>query len=252
MLELSNLSMRYQNHQVFSGVSVSIDPKGITALIGLNGSGKSSLLRLLMGLERISTGEITIDGKYITQLRPDERSTYFSLLDSSTRPVFSIDVDDLIKLGGRRHENAQRSKLFKEVVEGFELGNLLNRNALTLSSGEMQRTLLAHTLMGTAPITLLDEPFTHLDWAHQERSVQFLKNWSRSKNLGFLITLHELNWVPVLTERVLVLGQQKILASGPADQVFADERVLGEFAFSAQIDQNPLDGTKRLTLAKRS
>jgi len=251
MLELNDLSLRYKSLNVLENLSVAIDSKNITALIGKNGSGKSSLLRALMGLETLSTGKITYSGHDISQLRSDQRSQFFSLLEARTQPVFSILVKDLIELGGQQHDSQKRMTLFNELVAGFELSSLLERNALTLSSGELQRALLAHTLMGLAPLTFLDEPLTHLDWSHQLGTLEFLKKWSAHHGRGFLVALHELHWIPLLAQNVLVLGQRKILATGPAEKVFADDRVGGEFAFLAQIDENPLDGTKRLTLAKR-
>ena len=251
MLALNNWSLSYEGHEVFKNLNVQINPLQITALVGLNGSGKSSLLRSLMGLEHSATGRLEFQSQNITLLRSHQRSKYFSLLESETSPVFSISVGDLIKLGAGMHAPERANLLLNEVAEGLQLHSLLNRNALTLSSGELQRTFLAHTLMGLAPLTLLDEPFTHLDWSHQHQSIQFLKSWATRHGVGFLIALHELHWIPELAQNVLVLGKKRFLASGPAASVFADEEMRGEFAFSAQIDENPLDGTKRLTLAKR-
>jgi ABC-type cobalamin/Fe3+-siderophores transport system ATPase subunit len=244
MLQLIDVYSRYGKKNVLQGINLEVKENEIFALIGLNGSGKSTLLRTALGLIKTTQGEILINKNPLRNLSLSERSKNISLLESSSKTSFAMSVEELLKVADRNNRYTQNA--LKAVgLEGFE-----KKNILQLSSGEAQRAFIAHALATNSKCIMLDEPLTHLDWSHQTQLIDSLKEWKDKYATTFVLAIHELEKAVQVADRMGLIVNGKIKKCGTPQEIFSDRETLETFAFKACIDENLLDGSKRLTLGK--
>lgn len=246
MLEMINVSAGYGERQIIKNISFSIKPGEIIALIGLNGSGKSTLLKTALGLLKISAGKILLNQKSLHEMSLFERAKNISLLESQPRVSFSITVKELVELSTRLSD----ATFLKRSLLAVGMDHMGDADLLEISSGEAQRVFIAHTLASNAPCILFDEPFSHLDWSHKNQLIDSLKKWRKEHNTTFVLAVHELEQAIQIADRIAVINMGQILDFGSPEKVFTSGTVLETFAFRAAIDENPFDGSKRLTLGR--
>ena len=248
MLQLNNLYVGYDRKNVIlKNIKLNANPGEIIGLIGLNGSGKSTLLRTILGLIKPLSGDTTIDKISIRDLSLRDRSLTISMLESQTQSVFSMTVLELLEISNRNNKNSLIDSALKfSGLKGFE-----RRNIRELSSGEVKRAYLAHALCTNSKIILLDEPFAHLDWNQQLRLAQGIKAWRDHFRTTFVLAAHELEWIIKITDRVWALGHGQVIADSIPQDVFKSQQVSDVFDFRAFIDENPIDGSQRLTLGQK-
>ena len=248
MLQVNNVSLAYGDQRILQNIDLKIERQEIHVFMGLNGSGKSTLLKSLVGIVPVQTGEIFLKNQNIKSLNFKERSRKISFLESQNQVVFSMTVRELLELSMRLHDD---ENIYNVAIEALDLKSFENKNLLHLSSGEMKRAFIAHALCTKAEIILLDEPLAHLDWRHQATLVKAIKSWRECFNTTFVLAIHELEWIPKLADQVTALGRGRVLKRGTASEVIQSLEVGEVFAFSARIDENPIDGTRRLTLGQK-
>jgi iron complex transport system ATP-binding protein len=249
MLRLIDVAVGYGKQPVLKNVNLSIGTGEIHGIIGLNGSGKSTLLRTILGMIPQIEGRILLDEFELRRRPLSERARRLSLLESQGHVAFPMTIRELLEISLR---HSRDRALFDRSLEAVELRGSEERNLLEMSSGEVRRAFIAHTLCANAPIIMIDEPFSHLDWSHQKNLVESLKEWRSRFSTTFVLAIHELEWVVQIADRACALGNGSVLAEGPPEEVFRSERVREVFAFQSSIDQNPIDGSRRLTLGRPS
>lgn len=236
MLRLIDITVGYGKCAVLKNANLTVNDGEIYGIIGLNGSGKSTLLKTALGLIPALQGRIEVTGK-----------SGLSLLESQSQVAFPITVRELLEVSLRKSPD---SSLFEQALETVELVGSENKNLLEMSSGEVRRAFIAHTLCSGAAHVMIDEPFSHLDWSHQKNLVEGLKKWRNKFNTTFVLAIHELEWVVQIADRACALGEGQVLIEGTPNEVFSSPRVREVFAFQSAIDQNPIDGSRRLTLGR--
>lgn len=235
MLKLSNLNCGYKNKHVLSNIEFNINKAETLFLVGPNGSGKSTLLKTIFGLLE------PLSGSSITQ-----SSNRIAMLEANPQAVFSISVNELFQI------NPTSKKLNEVVIQLFNLKDMLQQDILTLSSGQAQLVWLAHVLSLGSELVLLDEPFTHLDWSHQKQAADALRYFKKTYHTTFVIAAHELSLAVELADQVAALASGRLCAYGSPREVF-ENKIMGEvFDFKCFIDENPIDGSRRLTIGKRN
>lgn len=200
-LAIQQLSLHAGTHTLVEALDFTLDPGEILGILGANGAGKSTLLAVLAGLAQPSQGQVTLDGQAVTALPPLTRARYIGLLPQGDEGGFFGSVADFVALG---HYPLAGSPDLAPHLATWELAGLSARRFDTLSGGERQRARLAQLAVQGAAITLLDEPLTHLDPAHQAR----LLAWVRAEaNAGrsVALTLHDPNWAACHCDRLLFL-----------------------------------------------
>jgi iron complex transport system ATP-binding protein len=245
MLQMINVSAGYGKKNVLNSIDLEINPGDFFVVIGLNGSGKSTLLKTMLGLLPLTSGKILIDKKNLRDYSFAERAKLITLLDTQVKTTFSMTVFELLEIA-RQRSNGNVNEVLETVgLQGYE-----NKNILELSSGESKRAFLAHTLISQSKIILLDEPFAHLDWSHQEELTKNLQTWSKKYGSTFVLAVHELERAVQVANKICVMNNGSILKIDSPEAIFQSREVSEIFAFKAVIDKNPLDGSKRLTLGK--
>jgi iron complex transport system ATP-binding protein len=247
MLKLNKVCSGYGKKIILNDINLEVRQNETLVVIGLNGSGKSTLLKTVLGLLKPSAGQILLNDRPLEKISLSERTKYLSLLDSQSKVLFSTTVGELLNISVRNSEK----NLTDEALAAVGLSNFKNRNILELSSGEIRRAFIAHTLASNSRYIMIDEPFSHLDWSHQVELLENIKLWQKKYATTFILAVHELERAVALADRIAIMDQGRILKIDSVEKIFNSKEVFETFAFQASIDENPLDGSRRLTLGKR-
>ena len=202
-LIVKNLSKRFGEKLILDRLSLSIESGEFISLVGSSGSGKSTILRLIAGLEHPSSGSISVDGTPVSGPGPDrgmvfQKYSLYPWLNAAANVAFGMRLQRM-----KPTEIRERTAYFLEVVGLSEAGNKLPRE---LSGGMQQRVAIARALATNPSILLLDEPFGALDLQIRESMQDFLhKLWQRT-GLTVLLITHDVEEALVLAQRVHVLA----------------------------------------------
>lgn len=216
-IEVRGLSFGYHKTSVLDHVDVDIDAGKLTIVLGQNGSGKSTFLRIVAGLLTAQKGEITIDGKLSAKLRFSERSKLTGFLNQQHKAVFPFLVEDVVLTGrvgfaGFVPKEADQIAALK-AIEKVGINHLLHRNYTDLSGGEQQLVMIARLIAQEPKILLLDEPTAHLDFINQSHLLKLLKQLV-SEGLTIVAVMHDPNLAFLFGDDFLFVKDKKIIRSG--------------------------------------
>lgn len=250
MLTVANLSFHAGRRALLEGVSAELRPGELLALAGENGAGKSTLLKLLAGELAPSTGTVTLNGRPLGRWTPRERARSRAVLAQDGNIAFGFSAFETVLLGRFPHSgggaNAADEAIAREALESLDAGHLANRIVQTLSGGERARVMMARALaqiwsdVGAGPrYLLLDEPVASLDLAHQHLALRVARAWARERGIGVLAVLHDLNHAAQYADRIAVLQQGRLAASGTPDEVLTETLIAECFAIRSVVMRHP-------------
>lgn len=222
-LLFDRVSLSYGTKPVLQEVSFQVPRSGITALIGRNGAGKSSLLRCLMGDISGYQGSITLDGREVRKLGLEDRSTLLACLPQNL-PAPHVTVQELIQFGRTPHlpfsgklSHSDREKV-RWAMETVGLSEFAHTFVDTLSGGERKKAFFAMTLVQDTPYVILDEPTAHLDTISRFDFLSLLNRMRRETGKTFLVVMHDLPEVLRYADHVVLLHQHTVAFEGtPGD-----------------------------------
>lgn len=227
ILRTNNLVKRYKSRTVVNNVSVEVNEGEIVGLLGPNGAGKTTTFYMTVGLIKPNEGKIFLDDKDITKepmykraqlgigYLPQEASVFRKLsVEDNIRAVL-----EMTKLSGQEQKNKLES-----LLEEFGLNKIRRSNGDVLSGGERRRTEIARCLATSPAFILLDEPFAGIDPIAVE-DIQNIVRKLKDKNIGILITDHNVHETLTITDRAYLLVEGSILKSGTAQELADDEQV---------------------------
>ena len=233
ILEFENVSVEYRSVKgdpvrVLNDFNLEIHKGEKIAVIGSNGAGKSTIMKLMCGLLKPSEGKILLQGQNIKEMEMNELSQILSLVYQNPEEMFikdSIRRDIEYAMKVRDVENYQ--KRTEGLLERFQLTDLQDRDGRLLSGGQMRRASLAIGIALNPSILLLDEPTANLDIATRK---EILRTLSDMKNITdtVMIATHDMQLVCEWAERILVLSGGKLLKDGTREEVFNDREVMKE------------------------
>ncbi|WP_042248968.1 LPS export ABC transporter ATP-binding protein [Paracoccus sp. PAMC 22219] len=226
-LDVRGLRKSYRNRPVIRDVSVRLQRGEVVALLGPNGSGKTTCFYCIAGLVTADAGQVLIDGQDVTRLPmfrrarmgigylPQEMSIFRGLtVEQNIMAVLEVAVDD------PRH---RRDRL-EELLADFSITHLRGAPALALSGGERRRAEIARCLASDPGFLLLDEPFAGVD-PIAVGEIRTLVHALKSRGIGVLITDHNVRETLGIVDRAYILHDGHVLMSGTTDQIVADPRV---------------------------
>ena len=226
-INTEGLVKQYGKRTVVNNVSFDVNQGEIVGLLGPNGAGKTTSFYMVVGLVKPDKGEVFLDGENITKLPMYKRAQMgIGYLPQEASIFRKLSVEDNIsavlemtKLTGKE----QRNKL-EELIEEFHLAHVRKSNGDVLSGGERRRTEIARALAVNPKFILLDEPFAGIDPIAVE-DIQSIVATLKYKNIGILITDHNVQETLSITDRAYLLFEGKILKAGSAEELAEDEQV---------------------------
>lgn len=225
-LNVSHISIQYQDHVVVDDVSFQLPPASLAAIVGPNGAGKSSLLKGILGIHPIKKGNVYFNGQTLSSVRP--HIAYVPQRESVDWD-FPATVLDVVLMGRYPHLNwwkRYRSIDYNKARKSLEQVNLIDladRQIAQLSGGQQQRVFLARALAQEASIYFMDEPFAGVDAATEKNIVSVLKEL-QAGGKSIMVVHHDLQTIRSYFSSILLLNK-KVIAFGPTDEVFTPERI---------------------------
>ncbi len=227
-LRAENLIKKYGSRQVVKGVSVDVEQGEIVGLLGPNGAGKTTTFYMIVGLIKPNSGRIFLDDEDFTGLPMYKRAQRgVGYLPQEASVFRKLSIEDNIKavLEMRKGmSKADQSEKLEGLLKEFGLQHVRKNRGDLLSGGERRRTEIARALASDPNFILLDEPFAGVDPIAVE-DIQFIVSTLKSKNIGILITDHNVQETLSITDRAYLLFEGNILKAGTAEELASDPEV---------------------------
>nr|WP_315456982.1 ABC transporter ATP-binding protein [uncultured Sphingorhabdus sp.] len=248
MMDISfdTLSLTLRGRLVLQSVSGHLQKGKVTAILGANGAGKSSLLSCLAGLRQPDSGTIMLGDRPLSGQSDQDRARRIGLLPQQADIHWEINVRALVALGRLPHQGrfskwggktaADEAAVEKALLQ-TDCTQFADRKALRLSGGEQARVLLARVLAGEPEWVLADEPLANLDPAHQMDAISCLKNVA-ANGAGVVLVLHDLTQAARIADHVIIMNQGRIQASGRCAEVLTQEQLAAAFGVSVHISSD--------------
>lgn len=248
-LEAHDLTLAYGHDPVIADLGVHIPDGQITALVGANASGKSTLLRGLARLLRPTRGVVYLDGRAISQLGTKEVARRMAVLPQGPDLPAGVTVRQLAAQGRYPHQSLLRQwsagdeEAVARALAATSTTALADRPLDELSGGQRQRAWVAMTLAQEAEVMLLDEPTTFLDMAHQVDVLDLLRELNERGGRTIVMVLHDLNQAARYAHRILAIRAGRLVAEGTPSDVVTEEIVREIFDLDVRVIEDPVSGT---------
>ncbi|GEM_PF-459170 len=231
-IELRAAACAYGSVQAIRPLDWTVKRGEFWAVLGPNGSGKTSLLGLVSGAERPSAGEVRLAGRLLAEYGRRERARHLAVLPQEGLPPLGITVREALEMGrfpyrdrfGRDRDPAARERLAR-IAGRLELTALLTRRLDELSGGQRQRAALGQVMAQQPEILLLDEPTAYLDVYYQLDVMELVREWREEEGLTVVAVLHDLNLAAQYAERLLLLRGGERAAEGTPEEVLTPELI---------------------------
>lgn len=239
MIELKELTVGYGQRTLLDKVSTRLTGGQLVALLGRNGTGKSTLLRAMMGLEKPQTGEILLQGENIILLKPEELARNISFVTTDKVRIANLRCEDVVSMGRAPYTNwiGQLQPEDKErVAESMRLVGMSDYAEKTMdkmSDGECQRIMIARALAQDTPVILLDEPTAFLDLPNRYELCLLLKKLAQKEGKCILFSTHDLDIALSLCDTIMLIDNPQLyslptpemVASGHIERLFRNESI---------------------------
>lgn len=226
MIELRDASIGIAGRTLIARADAIVEPGSFVAVLGANGVGKTTLLRVLSGALAPVAGSVRVDDADPHAISALERAHRIALVTSDDAPVEGLSVREVTASGRypfhrwwEWSESPRDEAATSEALEAVGMGAFAGRRFETLSSGERQRIWIALALAQEAPVLLLDEPTSHLDVRVAHEILQLLRAQARAGRT-IVCAMHDINDAATYADRLMLLGDGKMLAYDPPDRVF--------------------------------
>lgn len=224
-ITVKNLTVGYKNKTVANNIDFSMEPGQLCAIVGINGIGKSTLLRTLGKLQPKLSGEITINGKALELRSSFELAKTLSFVLTEQPASKNLTVQELIALGRQPYTNwigtltTEDKRQVEESLSSFLLEDLRHNKCHELSDGQLQRVLIARAMAQDTPLILLDEPTTHLDLYHKVQILKLLQQLAHTKQKTIIFTTHEIDLAIQLADKILILDGKENPFGSPSELI---------------------------------
>ncbi|GGM80076.1 ABC transporter ATP-binding protein [Lentzea pudingi] len=226
---------------ILTDISLHADGE-VVGIVGPNGSGKSTTLRCVYRALKPDAGAVLLDGQNVHKRHDIARD--LSALTQESQVEFDFTVAEVVEMGRLPHDRdpALDARVVSEALATVDVTHLASRSFLSLSGGERQRVLIARAVAQQPRVLVLDEPTNHLDIRHQ------LDVLSLARGLGItvLTVLHDLNLAASFCDRLYVLDEGRVVASGTPAEVLVPELIAKVFHVTAHVVRHPTTGVPQL------
>jgi zinc transport system ATP-binding protein len=229
IFEAKNLDFQVRGLKILSNISMEVFEGEYIAIIGPNGGGKTTLIRVLLGLEKPSSGTLKIFGKKYENFREWYKIGYVPQRASLVDENFPATVEDIVSMGrvAKRKLFGRASKEDKSAVEDamrkMDVLNLKEKMIGTLSGGQRQRVMIARALASNPKILILDEPNTGVDVLSQQRFYSLLSKLNKEENITILFITHDIGVIVDDIQRLFTINQKATICNNPKEAMSCED-----------------------------
>ena len=234
MLTLRSATIGYGRHPLATGIEMDVRAGAVTAILGVNGTGKSTLVKCLLGTQRLLKGRIEW-----TPARPEIIAYLSQLTDFDRR--FPMDVQTLVSTGawggleGKPARASPAQEKVRAALERVEMAECGHMPIHALSGGQLQRARFARAIIQDAPLIILDEPFAAVDQQREAKLLDLIQHWAAQEGRAVVLVLHNLTAALQICDTALLLGQGG--GFWPCQEILTGERLVERGYFTrAQVD----------------
>src|SRR5690606_34599395 len=248
-LRAESVSLGYDGLRVIEGLDLTLPDGKITAVVGPNACGKSTLLRGMARLHPLDGGRVTLDGADIGSMSRKELARRVGMLPQSSVAPDGVRVAELVARGRYPHQgwfgrhSSDDDAVVATALESTGVAEIADRPVAELSGGQRQRVWIAMVLAQQTDIVLLDEPTTFLDVRHQLDLLDLLTELNRERGTTVAMVLHELNLAARYADHLVVMAGGRIVAEGAPGDVLTRQVVDEAFGLRAQVVPDPVAGS---------
>lgn len=223
MIEVRNVSKKYDGKPVVDQVSVQIPKGAITSFIGPNGAGKSTLLSMISRLITMDQGNVLIDGQDVSQIKSSDLAKQISILKQSNHINIRLTIKELVSFGrfpySKGKLNAEDWKYVNEAIDYMDLADIQDKYLDQLSGGQNQRAYIAMVIAQNTDYILLDEPLNNLDMKHSVQIMKVLRRMVVELGKTVIIVIHDINFASVYSDYIVALKNGQIIKEGATDDI---------------------------------
>ncbi len=247
IIKVENVTFSYNSIKALDNVTLEFREGLLYGIIGPNGAGKTTFLKVLAKILEPATGVIYIDGRALKEYSRREIAKILSYASTEIPKGFNTTVLEFVLTSRYPHmkgfwETEEDLKVTKEALSKVEALHLVNRRLEQLSSGELQRVLIAKLLVQGAKILLVDEPTAHLDLKYRIEIMHLLKDLTKSRKMITIITLHDL-MLAGLCDELILLDKGRVIAIGKPKDVLTRDNIMRSYKVLVEIIEHKRLGT---------
>ncbi len=221
IFDVKNLNFRVGDQNILSNISLEIYSAEYIAIIGPNGGGKTTLIRILLGLDKPTSGEIRIFGKSLSDFNEWHKIGYVPQRATHVDVNFPGSVEDIVKMGrtSRRglfsKESVKEREIVIDAMEKMDVYELKDKMIGTLSGGQRQRVMIARALASKPEILILDEPNTGVDMPSQKRFYALLRDLNKQEKITIVFITHDIGVIADDIARLFTINEKAIICNDP-------------------------------------
>ena len=222
-LEIKNLKVSYGKHQVIDDISFSVEKGELLCILGESGCGKTTTLNAIGGFIDIDSGQIIIDGEDISYVPTSDRPTSTVFQSYGLFPNMTVMQNVAYGLKIRGMNKKDREEEGKKFLDIVSLTDIADKNVESISGGQKQRVALARALIVKPKVCLLDEPLSNLDFNLRIKMRKEIKEIQKKLNITMVFVTHDIEEAISIADRMMLMHDGKILASGKPVDIFRNE-----------------------------
>ncbi|OPY31389.1 MAG: Cobalamin import ATP-binding protein BtuD [Methanomassiliicoccales archaeon PtaU1.Bin124] len=242
MLNIKGLSFSYRERPVLQGIDLDIKKGEIIGILGPNGCGKTTLLKLLNRNLHPEGGNVMMNEKDLEDISKREIARHIAVVPQSNEIRFAFTVRDIVMMGRMpflgqfQGESSDDVGIVEDAMKKTNITSFADRLINTMSGGERQRVIIARAIAQRPEIILLDEPTLHLDICHQFEVLDLVKRLSDEEDLTVVIVSHDLPMVVKYCDRIVLIHDHQIFAAGTPEEVLTRENMRTVFNIDAVLE----------------
>ncbi len=236
-INVSNIRFSYTDEETIKGLSFNCKKNRIYGIIGPNGCGKTTTLKIMAGYLTPKSGDVTYDGKNILKIPPKEAAKVRAVVEQKIYSPFVFPVFDYVMLGRMPYlkafvaESRSDYDIVNNALSITQVTHLKDKNIDALSGGELQRVMIARALAQCPQYLMLDEPTSHLDIRQQLELMQLLRRLS--SDMTIIMVIHELNQASLYCDDLVLMEKGKIVSHGSGREVLTSKNIYDVFGVTA-------------------
>jgi len=240
LLEITGLNKTFEDYKALKDINFKVGKGVMVGLIGPNGCGKSTMMKCICKIHGMTSGNITIDGADVGQMRPAEVAKLVASVPAEAGPTFGMTVMDMVMLGRYPFvnkiwwEDPEDEKMARKAMQTFGIDHLRRKQISLLSSGERQRAMIAKAYVQEPKLMLVDEPTAHLDMKYKLQVMEYLRSMART-NMTVMVAEHDISLMARYCDVCIIMKEGEVVTIGDPKEVITRELIKDVYEVDSRV-----------------